>query len=151
MNDLCFTVTGHPEPGGSKRTVPTRADWQRVPGVRWKVLDANKNVEGWKELVAATARGAMLKRRMRPLSGPLVVEMTFFRERPAAHLTSKGALSREGHRHPFPETKPDVLKLARAVEDALSGVVYDDDAQIVDEVLRKRWGPESVEVRVMTR
>ena len=37
---------------------------------------------------------------------------------------------------------PDVLKLARAVEDALSGVCYSDDALIVEEALRKVWADE---------
>jgi Holliday junction resolvase RusA-like endonuclease len=45
--------------------------------------------------------------------------------------------------------KPDVLKLARAVEDALTGILYRDDAQIVTEVLRKRYGdPPRVEIRL---
>ena len=42
-----------------------------------------------------------------------------------------------------------LLKLTRAVEDALTGLVWRDDAQVVDEVLSKRYGaPERVEVRV---
>lgn len=32
---------------------------------------------------------------------------------------------------------PDVLKLARGVEDALTGIVWRDDAQIVNESLSK--------------
>ena len=42
-----------------------------------------------------------------------------------------------------------MLKLARAVEDAMSGVVYRDDAQVVTEVLRKRYGePARAEVAI---
>jgi len=38
----------------------------------------------------------------------------------------------------------------RAVEDALKGVVYVDDAQIVSELLDKRWGePARVEVVII--
>jgi predicted short-subunit dehydrogenase-like oxidoreductase (DUF2520 family) len=42
-----------------------------------------------------------------------------------------------------------VLKLARGVEDALTGIVWRDDAQIVVEHLEKRYGsPARCEVRV---
>ena len=48
---------------------------------------------------------------------------------------------------PFPTARPDLLKLARAVEDAIQSVVYRNDSQIVDEVLHKRYGePARVEV-----
>jgi len=39
-----------------------------------------------------------------------------------------------------------VLKLARAVEDALTGVIWADDAQIVDEVIRKRYGRPCLQI-----
>lgn len=152
MNTIAFTVIGHPEPAGSKRAVPTRREWRSVPGVRWQVLDANKKAEPWKDVVAVTARGAMLSNRLQVFEGPLVVEMTFYRHRPGSHWNKKG-LSPEGLRYPFPIAKPDVLKLARGVEDALTGIVYGDDNQIVDEILRKRFCPpgdrERVEIMVM--
>ena len=48
-----------------------------------------------------------------------------------------------------PTSKPDVLKLARLVEDALTGVLFIDDAQIITELIEKHWGePARVEVRV---
>lgn len=143
---LAFTVKGHPEPAGSKRI-------GRAGGAQGRpiILDANRKSEPWKRVVAATARGAMLKARLStPFDGPLWVEMVFFRERPASHLRTNGELSLEGQRHPFPAGKPDVLKLARGVEDAMSGVVYTDDARIVSEQLRKQWGPEEgVQVTIL--
>lgn len=39
----------------------------------------------------------------------------------------------------MPETRPDADKLLRAVGDALTGVVYRDDAQLTTVVVRKRW------------
>ena len=45
-----------------------------------------------------------------------------------------------------PTTKPDLLKLARGVEDAMSGIVYRDDAQITTEYLAK-WYAEDGRVR----
>lgn len=147
---LTFEVLGHPEPAGSKRAVPTARDWRTRPGVRWKVLDDNENAEGWKKLVAVTAKGAMLRARRPLIEGPVYVEMTFTRVRPKSHLRKGGELSLEGTRHDYPATKPDVLKLARAVEDACTGEVWRDDAQIVKEVLRKVWGEvEGVSVTVI--
>jgi len=46
-------------------------------------------------------------------------------------------------------TKPDTDKLARAVLDSLTGVAYEDDAQVVSIYARKQYGlPERTEVRV---
>jgi len=46
-------------------------------------------------------------------------------------------------------TKPDTDKLARAVLDSLTGVGYEDDAQVVSLYARKQYGlPERTEVRV---
>lgn len=48
-----------------------------------------------------------------------------------------------------PATRPDVLKLARCAEDSLTGIVWRDDAQIVEEHLFKYWGePARVEIEI---
>jgi crossover junction endodeoxyribonuclease RusA len=149
---LTFEVVGHPEPAGSKRTVPTSRDWRVRPGVRWQVLDANANAEPWKRVVANTAKGAMLKNRFAMIDGPCFVSMVFRLNRPQSHFRSDGeTLSAEGNRNTAPAKKPDALKLARAVEDALTGIAYRDDAQIVSEQIRKEFtvGPEHVQITVM--
>lgn len=49
----------------------------------------------------------------------------------------------------YPITKPDSTKLVRAVEDALTGVLWGDDAQVVDQHVFKRYGvPERAEIEV---
>ena len=49
----------------------------------------------------------------------------------------------------YPITIPDCLKLGRAVEDSLSGIIYKDDSQVVDlGPVRKRYGPVGVDVEV---
>lgn len=141
---VAFEVIGHPEPAGSKKAV--QLPHQRRP----YVVDANPKAKGWQKVVAATARGAMLKERLEPFTGPLFVEMVFQRVRPVSHVRRDGSLSLEGTRHPWPETKPDVLKLARAVEDAMTGIVYVDDALIVSERLAKEYRDhEGVRILVM--
>ena len=41
-----------------------------------------------------------------------------------------------------PIIKPDLTKLARIVEDALKGIFWLDDSQVVWQEFRKRWGGE---------
>jgi Holliday junction resolvase RusA-like endonuclease len=52
-----------------------------------------------------------------------------------------------------PHRRPDALKLARAVEDAQTGVLYSDDARITEERIRKVFvppeqGPDRCEIRL---
>lgn len=45
--------------------------------------------------------------------------------------------------------KPDLSKLVRSTEDAMTGILYVDDAQVVELSVRKHYGlPERVEVSV---
>ena len=139
---VSFVVYGKPQPAGSKRAF-TR-------GARTMVVDANAKSRPWKQEVTGSAVRAMLEQvegpNHKPLEGPLEVTLTFYVERPKGHYGKKGLRPTAP---PTPTTRPDVLKLARAVEDAMTGVVYRDDAQIVWELLEKRYGsPARVEVRV---
>lgn len=122
-----FFVFGNPEPGGSKR---------HVGGGR--IIDSNRKAAPWKLLLRQVAGEEMHEREL--LQGPLAVAFTFYRARPKAHYGAKG-LRVSAPR--FPTTKPDALKLARTVEDALTGIVYRDDAQIVVETLRKEYGEQA--------
>jgi Holliday junction resolvase RusA-like endonuclease len=129
-DSLSIIVYGTPQAAGSKR---------HVGGGR--IIDANKNAAGWKGKVAQVAGEA---REGKPLMrGPVGVRFTFYRARPKGHLKKDGSVRDSAPI--FPTTKPDVLKLARGVEDALSGVVYADDSLIVHEELCKLYGPGSAE------
>ena len=138
-----FTVYGHAQPAGSKQSfVPlnkkTGQPFRRANGgVVVSTVDANTKSKGWKQLVAFAAQR---HRPDTPIEGPVRLTLKFYRQRPSGHFTKKGALSADGVRAPRPVTKPDVLKLARGVEDALTGVIWRDDAQIVEEILEKHWG-----------
>ena len=107
-------------------------------------MDANPKAKGWKTLVAQAAGEAMAGREL--LRGPLAVSLRFYVRRPKAHYSARGDVKPSAP--PYPTGKPDVLKLARGVEDAMSGVLYGDDAQIVHEILTKDYGPERVEIAV---
>jgi len=139
-DSVVFTVYGKPQPAGSKRVVP--AGGKR--GGRPLVIDAAKHSRPWKQEVAGVAELTMEGRAL--LAGALVVELRFYMARPRGHYGAHGlrALAPVA-----PTVRPDLLKLARAVEDALTGIVYHDDSQIVVETLLKVYDQkERVEVLV---
>lgn len=135
---ITFTVYGHAAPAGSKRVLPAGG---RVGG-RPIVVDDSKRSRPWKQEVAGSARDAMDGREL--LEGPIALVLRFYVPRPRSHFGARGLLPSA----PFwPAKRPDLLKLARGVEDALSTVVYRDDAQIVVEYLSKWYAePERLEV-----
>lgn len=140
---ITFSVFGKPQSAGSKRAfVPTNKStgqpFRRADGgVVVSVVDDNAKSKDWKRLVASVAQHY---RPARLIEGPVKLTLTFQRERNKGHFNSKGQLNKAGLATPYPIAKPDVLKLARGVEDALTGVIWKDDSQIVVEHLFKVWG-----------
>jgi len=66
----------------------------------------------------------------RPLfSGPVALWVCFHMPRPKSHFNGKGEIKKSAPLH-CPK-RPDTTKLVRALEDALKGVVWHDDAQVV--------------------
>lgn len=141
---LSFTVIGKPEPAGSKRAFIRKGMRHPV------VVDANDKSAPWKQEVASRAYAEHGERPL--MTGPIAVSFKFYKPRLKGHFgkgKNAGVLTAEGLANPYPATKPDALKLARGIEDALTGVVYRDDAQIVEEHLFKFWGePARVEIEI---
>ena len=82
----------------------------------------------WKRTVLAQVLSV---KPLTPLNEPLGMALTFYLQRPKS-LPKRIRL---------PMTRPDASNMLKAVEDALLGVVYRDDAAIVDLVVRKRYDP----------
>jgi Holliday junction resolvase RusA-like endonuclease len=138
---LAFTVYGVPQPKGN-----ISAFVREIKGMKVAIAtERNRSVKGWSQLVAQTASDALAglppKDRVM-LDGPVRLTAAFYlprpkhlRQKPAAHLTT-----------------PDWDKLARAIGDALSQVIYEDDKQIVEAVIGKFYAeagaPPRVDVRV---
>lgn len=152
---LDIVVYGSPEPAGSKTADPAMRRGPSGPqpvigkGGRpvFRMRDANPRSYAWKDQVA---KEAALARAGHPLlEGPVAIEFVFYRPRNRGDFgTGRNAHLVKDSAPAFPTVAPDALKLARAVEDALSGVLYVDDAQIVDESIKKRFGePARVEIR----
>lgn len=151
--ELCFWTPGIPQTAGSKASgVSHRFDkatgrYEPVRRANGKLMTFTKESgdkdakAAWRADVREAARRAIADSNVEPWFGeqPLEVEFTFVRARPGSHYGSgrNADVLKDRFRDHLPTGRPDALKLARAAEDALTGVVWRDDAQIVVETLRK--------------
>lgn len=136
---LSFFVVGKPQTAGSKTAIPNPKTGRPI------VMESGdrKAKKTWRGDIRDAAYAALSAERG-DLAGPFIdaleVHFVFVRPRPASHFgtgRNAGVLKESAASHPV--SRPDVLKLARAAEDALTGVLWLDDAQIVREHLAKRW------------
>lgn len=120
---LVVEVRGVPGPQGSK---------SHKGGGR--MVESSAKVRPWRDAVAWSAIQARQKQRgFQRLDGPLVVDMVFTLARPKGHYgTGRNSALLRPSAPLRPDVKPDLSKLIRATEDALTTAgVYRDDAQIV--------------------
>ena len=150
MASVRFLVFGEAKPQGSKRGYVVR---RRDGSAGVALVESSKGLKPWRAQVAAAAFAACRSgRRWDLLGGPVSLEVRVFRKRPATHYRHgkhSQMLSRKATA--YPTGKPDGDKLLRAICDALTGVVWRDDAQVVDAFVSKRWddlGAERVEITV---
>jgi len=136
MTVLEFEVLGEPKPQGSKRAFAFKGKDGRLSA---RVIDDNPNTKAWRQEVASVARAAYL--RVCPsgelITGPVVLSIKFVRPRPKGHFGAKGV---KPSAPVFPTTKPDLTKLERAVEDALTSQVWTDDALVWCKNTQKVFG-----------
>ena len=124
-----FRVLGVAAPQGSKsfKGMVEGKRGQQIP----RLVESSKLLPKWRKEVTKQAAIAW---RNPPLDQPLVVIMTFTLPKPASAPKTRTT---------WPDRKPDVSKLARAVEDSLTDAgVFADDARIVDLIARKRYPNE---------
>jgi Holliday junction resolvase RusA-like endonuclease len=112
--------------------------------------EANPTTLPWRAQVTWYAIQAMSG--LDKLTGPVEIWADFKMRRPKSHYTRAGVLKLSAP--VWCETRPDADKLARAVGDALTGVVFRDDCQVAKWTIRKRYGDAPgvrVEVSVLER
>jgi Holliday junction resolvase RusA-like endonuclease len=97
------------------------------------MIESCKAVKPWRLLVAHAAIAA----RVPMLRGPVRLSLVFLFTRPAGHYRRDGSLKPSAP--VYHAVKPDGSKLQRSTEDALSGLVIEDDARIVGTVWDKRY------------
>lgn len=128
MSEVTFTVYGTPQPAGSKTAGMSKSG-------KMFVRDSAKGSAPWKRQVAQSAGMAMNGRGV--LDGALKLTVIFTVPRPKGHYGKRGI---RPSAPPYPTVRPDVTKLLRAVEDACTGVVWRDDAQVVHQHAMKLYG-----------
>ena len=132
---LAFTAYCTPTPQGSIRAF-------MIAG-KPRLTSDNSKLKPYRHTVAQVAAEAMsaanLSLPLAPQHIPVGVNIVWTLKKPPSAPKSRL----------HPSRKPDADKLLRATLDALTGICWHDDAQVVEVVAAKRYGaPESVEVTV---
>lgn len=107
MHSYSFRVAGRPVAKGSKRGF--------VKGGRVVMVEAARNLTAWQNAV----RFVLQDWPHGLLTGPVALAVIFYFPRPKSRK-----------KQIFITTRPDLDKLARAIGDAMTGIVVRDDAQI---------------------
>lgn len=107
-----FTVYGDPAPKGSARAFVPKG-WTRPV-----ITSATKGLKDWERKIAAVAS---LQSNGILFTGPLELNISF-------HLSRPKSLPTKTVDH---TKRPDLDKLIRGATDALTGVIWKDDAQLV--------------------
>ena len=125
-----FVALGLPSPGGSKSAFRNPRTGRIV------VVDAGgKKTRTWRNTVAHAARAAMRGGEL--MQPPLCLVIEFRMPRPKSHFKSNGEIKQDAPW--FPIVRPDLTKLLRSTEDAMTGIVYHDDAQIVQQNIHRTY------------
>lgn len=131
---VTITVKGSvPAPGGSK-TMGFRKDGSAF------FRPASKKTTPWRKDVAKAAA----QQYSGPLlAGPVWMEYTFLFPRPKHHYgTGKNAATLKAKAPYWHTIKPDLTKIIRSTEDALTGIVLQDDCLVCSRNEEKRYCAE---------
>jgi Holliday junction resolvase RusA-like endonuclease len=145
QESIRFEVFGEARPAGSKRAFVNPHTGQAIV-----TDDSGKKGKTWRADIQAAAREAYDGPL---LDGALDILVTFYRARPKSHYrTGKNADLLKDSAPRYPTARPDATKLLRAVEDALTGIIWVDDSLIVSQHAFKRFADDGrpkvkVEVR----
>ena len=136
--ELSFIVFGVAVPKGSTRAFVIKP---KTGGpMRAVTTAANPKTRGWQDLIAHAASQELQRRQQDGTTlifdGSVSLELIFYLPRPLALLTKSKAAKAIAH-----VRKPDLDKLVRCA-DALTGVLWRDDAQVTDLIARKRYVSE---------
>jgi crossover junction endodeoxyribonuclease RusA len=103
------------------------------------MVEASKKTKPWREAVRHEAHNAVLALPVgEPFAHnkPCSVRIAFAFPRPKSHSGKNGLRASATSLH---AQKPDIDKLCRAVLDAMTGVVFNDDAQVVALSAVRQW------------
>ncbi|NWL89590.1 RusA family crossover junction endodeoxyribonuclease [Paenibacillus sp. 79R4] len=82
-----------------------------------------------------------------PLEGPVGMVLTVYRSTPKSFSKKRAAMAEAGQIQPT--SKPDVDNYLKGVKDALKGIIWRDDSQVVEVFARKRYSARPrIEVKI---
>lgn len=120
-------IYGTPAPQGSKKFVGTTKKGRGI------LVESSAKVKPWRMDVKEQAEKA-LRQLGHTLAGPLKVSMVFTLKKPASAPKTRVT---------FPDRLPDLSKLVRSTEDAITDAgLWEDDARIVQCLSGKRYPGE---------
>ncbi len=132
---LRIEVFGQPAPQGSKRAFVHKSTGRAVV-----IESSHERVKSWRQAVVEATRAAL--NGQGPFTTPVEMWVTFWMPRPKSHYrTGKNAHLLRDTAPLHPGGMPDLSKLIRATEDALTdaGAIADDALIVSYEQLRKAY------------
>lgn len=138
MEIIKFRIPGKVQPQGRPRA--------SVRGGHVRMYDPPKSRE-YKKHVKQVAEDYAPSE---PLEGPLHVRMTFSRQYLKSWTKRQRMDAEDGILMPI--TRPDLSNLCKGIEDALNGIMWKDDSQIIELMLAKIYSDEDyaeVEIRTL--
>ena len=141
-DSFTFRVIGIPASKGSKtamaikqKSVPANSSnkSRNKSGYRAVMMEVDKKLPTWTELVKSQARRTIPENwTFSSGDGQIyALFMLFYFTRPAYHFNTRGELLDKYRNLRYKGSQPDADKCVRAVGDALTGLAYSDDAQLV--------------------
>jgi crossover junction endodeoxyribonuclease RusA len=109
--EITFDVIGRPAPQGSKKSIGNN-----------RFVESSKFLPAWRKAVRVAAEEAVTASMWARVSGPVELEVMFYLDRPSSISKTQ---------RPQPIVPPDLDKLARSCLDPLTGLIYDDDSQVI--------------------
>lgn len=113
-----LTIYGEPTAQGRPRA--------STQGGKARLYDPAKSRD-YKQYISTSAKQQI--RGDAPLDGALSLSVKVYRSIPKSFSKKKAALAEQGEIRPT--TKPDVSNYIKGIEDALNGICWHDDSQIV--------------------
>ncbi len=135
MNErrVSFVVYSRAAPQGSKTYLG-----------QGRMKESSKRVKPFRADVRRAAESVALPPDW-PMAAPMRVACRFHFARPKSHFKRDGvALSKSAPEEAISHGLGDLEKLARSVNDALSGVLFNDDRQVVEMHLAKAYDSEDL-------
>jgi len=112
-----------------------------------RMYTPKKTVE-YEDMVREEARITMKAGRYEAFSGPVELKLQIFLPIPISYTKRKKEEARA--QLMVPTKKPDFDNVVKAVCDAFNGIVWNDDTQVVDCHITKRFGEEPCVIAIIT-